>query len=282
MKKTIVLLDKLLLLTQGKSLPMSSLKGEWFEQMRQDGILVAITHGSRKSFRVTNERIFRDYINNKYDIRDIEATREMMSSEETTRKVQVQLSGDSKFIKLRSCPGFMVNSYNPISARLNGKDIVIAPEEGTMVFMADWEHFEIPQEVLVIGIENMENFRLIREQQYLFPNDRPILFVSRYPQSKDLRKWIQKIPNEYLHYGDFDLAGIHIYETEFYKYLGDRASFFIPKDIEQRLSDGSTERYNNQYTKFKNYTPKDTRLLPLYYMINRYHKGYDQEGYIMQ
>ena len=264
MKKTIVLLDKLLLLTQGKSLPMSSLKGEWFEQMRQDGILVAITHGSRKSFRVTNERIFRDYINNKYDIRDIEATREMMSSEETTRKVQVQLSGDSKFIKLRSCPGFMVNSYNPISARLNGKDIVIAPEEGTMVFMADWEHFEIPQEVLVIGIENMENFRLIREQQYLFPNDRPILFVSRYPQSKDLRKWIQKIPNEYLHYGDFDLAGIHIYETEFYKYLGDRASFFIPKDIEQRLSDGSTERYNNQYTKFKNYTPKDTRLLPLY------------------
>lgn len=46
MKKTKVLLDKLLMLAQGKSLPASSLKGEWFEQMLQDHILIVVTHGS--------------------------------------------------------------------------------------------------------------------------------------------------------------------------------------------------------------------------------------------
>ena len=150
-----------------------------------------------------------------------------------------------------------------------------------MLFVADWSHFEIPKEVLVVGIENMENFRRIHEQRYLFPINRPILFVSRYPQSTDLRNWLQNISNDYLHFGDFDLAGMRIFETEFHKFLGNRASFFIPANIETRISNGSTERYNTQYAKFKSYIPKDTRLLPLYNMINHYHRCYDQEGYII-
>ena len=163
---------------------------------------------------------------------------------------------------------------------LVGKEIVIAPEEGSMLFIADWKNFAIPEDVMIVGIENMENFRLIRMQKYLFPENKRILFVSRYPQSTDLRKWLLSIPNEYIHFGDFDIAGIRIYETEYYNYLGSRASFIIPDDIEARLRGGSSKRYNDQYRKFKNYRPKDKRVLPLFEMINRYHKGYDQEGYI--
>lgn len=282
MKKTKVLLDKLLMLAQGKSLPASSLKGEWFEQMLQDHILIVVTHGSRKSIRVSNEHIFRNYLDSQYDIRDLEKTYELLLMSEADRGTQVNLSGDSKFVQQRSCPGFMVNSYSPISANLNGKEIVIAPEEGSMLFIADWKNFVIPENVLVVGIENMENFRLIRRQKYLFPTNKQILFVSRYPQSADLRKWLLNIPNEYIHFGDFDIAGIRIYETEFYNYLGSRASFIIPADIELRIKNGSTKRYNTQYQEFKNYRPKDKRVLPLFEMINRYHKGYDQEGYIIE
>lgn len=201
---------------------------------------------------------------------------------EADRGTQVNLSGDSKFVQQRSCPGFMVNSYSPISANLNGKEIVIAPEEGSMLFIADWTNFVISEDVLIVGIENMENFRRIREQKYLFPTDKQILFVSRYPQSADLRKWLLNIPNEYIHFGDFDIAGLRIYETEFYNYLGSRASFIIPADIELRIKNGNTERYNTQYQKFKNYIPLDKRVLPLFEIINRYHKGYDQEGYIIE
>lgn len=280
MKKTKVLLDKLLMLAQGKTLPISSLKGEWFEQMQQDHILIAVTHGSRRSLRVANEQIFRSYLDSQYDIRDLEKTYELLLLSEADRGTQVNLTGDSKFIQQRSCPGFMVNSYSPIPARLNGKGIIIAPEEGSMLFIADWQNFVIAEDVLVVGVENMENFRLIREQKYLFPENKRILFASRYPQSTDLREWLFNIPNTYIHFGDFDLAGLHIYETEFYKYLGARASFLIPKDIDIRIRNGSIKRYNDQYQKFKNYTPSDERLLPLFNTINRYHRCYDQEGYI--
>lgn len=282
MKKTKVLLDKLLILAQGKTLPISSLKGEWFEQMQQDHILIAVTHGSRRSLRVANEQIFRNYLDSQYDIRDLEKTYELLLMSEADRGTQVNLTGDSKFVQQRSCPGFMVNSYSPIPARLNGKDIIIAPEEGSMLFIADWQNFVIAEDVLVVGVENMENFRLIRKQKYLFPEDKRVLFVSRYPQSKDLRQWLINIPNSYLHFGDFDIAGLRIYETEFYNHIGSRASFLIPEDIEARLKSGSTERYNDQYQKFKNYKPLDKRILPLFEMINRYHKGYDQEGYIIE
>ena len=62
-----------------------------------------------------------------------------------------------------------------------------------------------------------------------------VLFVSRYPQSADLREWLIKIPNRYIHFGDFDLAGICIYQSEFYKFLGDRAGFLIPEDIRREV-----------------------------------------------
>ena len=107
-----------------------------------------------------------------------------------------------------------------------------------------------------------------------------LLFVSRYPQSTDLRSWLQSIPNRYVHFGDFDLAGIHIFLTEFHAYLDERSSFLIPADIEQRLTNGSMERYNAQYHKFKNLTTSLPDLQHLIDTINKYHRCYDQEGYI--
>lgn len=269
-------------LLKKETIAWSALNAEVRQLLINEQLLTISTHRSRKSIYAPNTEALQTFLEQRFEeLRGINWDSNDFG-DATSRSELAAYSGNSKTKEIRSCPGFMVNSYEPIYAKLNGKDIVIAPEEGTMVFMADWEHFEIPQEVLVIGIENMENFRCIRGQRYLFPTDRPILFVSRYPQSIDLRNWLQLIPNDYLHFGDFDLAGMRIYETEFFKFLGNRASFFIPIDIESRLSNGSTERYNTQYAKFKNYAPQDKRLLPLYNMVNHYHRCYDQEGYIGQ
>ena len=162
---------------------------------------------------------------------------------------------------------------------------MINPTEGSFAFVDDWQHFVIPEDVVVVGVENMENFRMIRKQRTLFESvlgDKPLLFVSRYPQSTDLRQWLQTIPNHYIHFGDFDLAGINIFLTEFQKYLGDRASFLIPSDIEQRLSQGSSVRYNAQYSKFHGFHCLDKNLQSLVDLINKYHRCYDQEGYIVK
>ena len=280
MSLSIKQIEQLQCLLRGETIAWSSLNNDMRNTLIDEDLIIIKTNRSRKSLYVPKVEALKIFLEQHFEeLRGIDWGSDDFSSA-ISRSELAANSGNSKTKVIRSCPGFLVNSYDPVYAKFNGKDIVIAPEEGTMLFVADWEHFEIPQEVLVVGIENMENFRRIREQRYLFPINRPILFVSRYPQSTDLRNWLQNIPNEYLHFGDFDLAGMRIYETEFYKFLGHRASFFIPTDIESRLSNGSTERYNAQYAKFQDYIPKDTRLLALSEMINHYHRCYDQEGYI--
>lgn len=266
-------------LLEGGTLAWSALSNDIRKTFIEEEQIVVITHGSRKTIYTPNPDSLRLFLEHNYEeLRGFNWDSELSSA--TSRAELAAKSGNSKTQTIRSCPGFMVNSYSPILAKLNGKEIVIAPEEGSMLFITDWKNFAIPEDVMIVGIENMENFRLIRMQKYLFPENKRILFVSRYPQSTDLRKWLLSIPNEYIHFGDFDLAGLHIYETEFYKYLGARASFLIPEDIDIRIRNGSIKRYNDQYQKFKNYTPSDERLLPLFNTINRYHRCYDQEGYI--
>lgn len=158
------------------------------------------------------------------------------------------------------------------------------PPEGSYAFIYDYETFSIPGDVLVVGIENSENFRRIRQQRWLFDRmfpDRRILFVSRYPQneSHDLVKWLGGIPNEYVHFGDLDLAGIRIFLTEFHRYLGSRSSFLIPPDYETRISNGSRERYDAQLPYTKRLTTDNPHLQQLIDCIHKYHRGYDQEGF---
>lgn len=280
MRLTLKQIRNLRALLQGQSLAWSALSDELRQLLITEQLVVVTTHRSRKSIHTQDFANLKTFIERHFEeVRGADWDKDDFSFA-SDRAALAAGSGNSKTIMIRSCPGFMVNSFDPISATMGDKEIMIAPEEGTMLFIADWEHFSIAENVLVIGIENMENFRRIREQRYLFPMNQPLLFVSRYPQSTDLRQWLTRIPNMYLHYGDFDLAGMQIYEHEFYKHLGARASFFIPDDIEERICKGSAERYNDQYQKYTNYTPSDVRLLPLFELIHIHHRCYDQEGYI--
>lgn len=283
MKITSSLIDKLIRLRSGESLPSSALRGEWVEELLSDGVLISRSHGSRSCIIADSPDTLEQslmHINER--LGHLDKMKETLDAE-VTRSEQVAETGNSKLVTARSCPGFPVNSYEPIICGLNGKELVVNPQEGTFLFIADWHSFAIPADVTVVNIENMENFRLIRRQQSLFVSalaGKRLLFVSRYPQSSDLRTWLQTIPNQYVHFGDFDLAGIHIFLTEFQKYLGTRASFLIPQDIEQRIKHGSAERYNDQYPKFCHLTSNILPLQQLIDMLHEYHRCYDQEGYI--
>ena len=234
MKKTATLIEKLIRLANGDALPASSLKGDWFEQMQDDGILLATAHGSRKSLRASDGMSLRQYVASQFDIYDLEQTRCAFSDDDVSRASLVAATGDSKFLSRRTFKGFLVNSYQPVTAILNGQEITIYPTEGSFMFVADYQHFTIPQNVVVVGVENAENFRYVALQKYLFARYGRVLFVSRYPQNqnKDLIKWLQSIPNQYVHFGDLDLAGIAIYESEYYHHLGNKSSLFIPDDFD--------------------------------------------------
>ena len=283
MKITSSLIDKLIRLRSGESLPSSVLRGEWVEELLSDGVLISRSHGSRSCIIADSpDTLEQSLIHINERLGHLDKMKETLDAE-TTRSEQAAETGNSKLVTARSCPGFPVNSYEPIICCLNGKELVVNPQEGTFLFIADWHSFAIPDDVTVVNIENMENFRLIRRQQPLFASalaGKRLLFVSRYPQSSDLRTWLQTIPNQYVHFGDFDLAGIHIFLTEFQKHLGARASFLIPQDIEQHIKHGSAERYNDQYPKYCHLTSNIQPLQQLIDTLHKYHRCYDQEGYI--
>jgi hypothetical protein len=177
MKKTAKLIEKLIRLANGDALPASSLKGAWFEQMQNDGILLATAHGSRKSFRASDGMTLRQYVASQFDIHDLEQTRCVLSDEDVSRASLVAATGDSKFLSRRTFKGFLVNSYQPVTAILNGQEIIILPAEGSFMFVADYQHFTIPQDVVVVGVENAENFRYIALQKYLFARYGRVLSV---------------------------------------------------------------------------------------------------------
>ena len=267
-------------LVAGEQVAGSRLSRILLDELMAEGLLLVTTRGSKKSYHARDVEALKRYLIDKdenYRMLDVTVVDSRASLAEET--------GNSKLLSVRSCPGFPINSYEPIESLLNGEQFVVNPPEGSFIFIDDWNQFSIPEDVVVVGIENMENFRMIRQQRRLFESmlgDNPLLFVSRYPQSTDLRKWLMNIPNHYVHFGDFDLAGISIFLSEFHSYLGsERSSFCIPKDIEHRLKSGSMRRYNEQFQRFNHIKSDNQELQELIRLIHFYKRGYDQEGYIV-
>lgn len=270
-------------LLAGEQVAGSKLNRRLLDELLAEGMLLVISHGSRKSYKARDTEALKRFLTDReenYRILDVNGSgsRASMAAE----------TGNSKLAPVRSCPGFPVNSYEPIDCLLNGEPFTVNPLEGSFVFVSDWERFVIPADVVVIGIENMENFRMIRKQRTVFAKylrthglSQRAFFVSRYPQSTDLRRWLCSVPNHYLHFGDFDLAGINIYIVEFQKYLGvGRSSYLIPDDIASRLRSGSRKRYDDQYNRFKDVKSDISELQQLIDLIHHERKAYDQEGYI--
>lgn len=281
MKISKTLIEKLIRLRDGEWLPASQLKGSWVDALLSEGALTSKSQGSRRMLHAPDGVAFCRALATVDDrLVDLDV---FLQSNDFTRADLASQTGNSKSIAVRSCPGFPVNSYQSIACELNGEEFIVNPQEGSFLFVADWQHFNVPEDVVVVGVENMENFRMIRRQQALFEKsvgNEPLLFVSRYPQSSDLRRWLQTIPNRYVHFGDFDLAGINIFLTEFNVHLRHRSSFLIPDDIELRLQNGSAERYQAQYQRFNTLHTGISSVQRLIDMINTFHRCYDQEGYI--
>ena len=274
-------------ISQGEWVSARRIPAELLRELKDKQLLVARQHGSRIAYRAADPQ----EIGRLYSLVD--------PSTLSTRAQLVEAFGDSKMRAIRSCPGFPVNVFQPLSVELGPADqsgkrphILLGPVEGAFTFISDWQNFRIPADVLVVGVENMENFRKVSRQRHLFAGyGAPILFVSRYPQSGDLVAWLKSIPNRYLHFGDFDLAGISIFLTEFRIPIdgipdsGGRTEFFIPDGIENLLAKGSPERYQDQIERFQtqverllSLAPHDTRLHRLVSLIHTHRRGYDQEG----
>lgn len=273
--------EKLFLLQQGAIISASSAKHAVIDELVDENIIQR-TGRVQKSLSVLNNDRLKVYLQNKFGINDLDKYIETLKQSDFKRTDLTEVSSNSKLKKVRTFKGFLVNSYSPIQAVINGNSFLINPEIGTFTFVSDFESFEIPSNITIVGIENPENFRYIEKQKYLFENIKP-LFVCRYPQNqhKDLINWLQSIQNPYLHFGDLDFAGIGIYLNEYKKHLDSRATFFIPDNANELLEQyGNRELHDNQKGNFNIEEIEEIKLNQLITMIHEYKRGLEQEIFI--
>lgn len=280
MKIPISIAEKLVAMLNGEKIPFSKVKHSVIDGMLENGILKKQIQGrSKVAVYLTNRDGMLAFLKNHFGIDNLENYVSGLQRADLSRAESVEISSNSKLKSIRTFKGFLVNCFEPVEGLLHGRLITIQPQEGTFTFIYDYENFLPDKNVTVVGIENPENFRKIQKHRKLFGNIHP-LFVSRYPQSKDLVRWLQTIPNRYLHFGDFDFAGLNIYVNEFKTYLQDKASFFLPKDIEEMLSArGNRNNYQNQTIQFDRNVIQEQNVHTLLKLIENYKKGLEQEIY---
>lgn len=272
---------KLLELKEGAVLPGSSMKHRFIDELVEERIIFREGRVQKKLSLIDSSALDL-YLYNRFGIRNLEDYVAIAEDDTASRSDLTAASGDSKWKSVRTFKGFLVNSFEPIPVCFHGKTSFIHPEEGMFQFIYDFEAFVPDAEVLIVGVENAESFREIEKQRYLF-TDSKVLFISRYPQnqSKDVITWLSSIPNPYLHFGDYDFAGINIYWHEYKKHLGERAQFFIPKNMESKLAKfGNRDRYDLQRLMVNVDAINQGSLLKLIALIHKHKKGLDQEIFI--
>jgi hypothetical protein len=275
---------KLLRLIAGERIPASSLKHAIIQQLYKEQVIQKQVKGrNQTAYYCSSPQYLEAYIRNNHGINDLERYLNTLENKDATRADLVEAASNSKIKKKRTLEGFFVTSFEPINTTLLDQQFIIDPQFGASVFINEYRKFLPAQDVLIVGVENAENFKFVAKQKYLFEGQ-TILFVFKHPQSNDLIKWLELIPNRYLHFGDFDFCGLTIYYSQYKSRLGEKCSLFIPPMIEIYIaSNGNSELYDDQLR----FEPKDEALLDkdikkLVDLIHRNKKGLEQELFTKQ
>ena len=275
-KAEIVKIQRLL---AGEEIGFSSLSGPVFRELIDKEYIVLDRTGKRKMIAVVkNAEYLMKVLRQKWQINDIQEYIAYLDKEEKDRADVQKMLGGTKEEKTSTFQGFLVNSLETVSYTLNGQKGSLPLIKGSYMFVSDYDTFQIDSDITIMYVENFTCFKQIERYVHLFEQGR-YLFVSRLLSSNAFKEWMKGIPNRYIHFGDFDMAGIDIY-LHFFDEIGSRASFLVPDDIEERITKhGNSSLYYSQEEKYKNIKVTDNRVQPLVDMINKYHMGYEQEGY---
>lgn len=274
------LLQKLL---EGEHITYATFQGSsrtLLDRFINDGVLEYTLIGTQqKKIACPDVQNLHAYLHHKYQIPSLTNYLDFDDKEISTGSDAVKATSDSKYRKIRVMEGFLVNAYDEIRATLGGHEVTITPARGTFTFVHDFVNFILPEDVTVVGVEGYENFREIASQRDLFHGLRP-LFVWRYQNSASIARWLNLIPNAYLHYGDFDPKGLHIYISEFRSKIGAaRCNFFIPPDLDTLMfTYGDKALYEEQMVYLKDFDfDKVPEISEVVNLIRKYKKGLEQQ-----
>jgi hypothetical protein len=268
----------LLRLQNGEELNPSEIASKGLlKQFCEDGIIRIKPAGGRRVIYFCPEPVLlQNYLKAQNDILSLENYVSEFEMELSDGESSLFASRSTKTFRGKSLQGFFIRAFHT-EIVVSGVTLQPVPH-GIELFIHQPEKLQISYTALVVGIENPECFLKFEKLAHLFPQ-KEIIIIMRYMSSSP-NKWLQTISNQYMHFGDFDPAGLNIYIREYRSQLpASRCSFFIPPNIEELIDQfGAPSLYDQQIHLLKNI---DFKLYPevkkLIDLLNKHRKGLEQE-----
>ncbi len=253
--------------------------------MKRRGVIFSRIGKSRGSYSVTDSSQFQELCS-QYDptLKDLDAAARLVAGEVESRAEKVALFGNSKQDGAdRTMKGFTILADRMTDVHYQGRGYVIGPKAGLHVI--DRKGLVLPESATVVIVENAECLYDLRwiANVGLSEKEGPYVILCRFPICEEAKLWLESLKNRILYFGDFDLAGIRIYETEFKRRMRDRISFILPSDLEVRIRKGGnpalyTKQVNEGFASVSSLSGELNELVTLLHSIQ---SGYEQEGYCL-
>lgn len=268
----------LLRLQNGELLNASEIASKGLlKQFSEDGIILIKSAGGRRvSYFCPEPVLLQNYLQAQNDILSLENYVIEFEADSSDGESSLFASRSTKTFRGKSLQGFFIKAFHT-EIVVSGMTIQPVPH-GIELFIHQPDKLQISHTALVVGIENPECFLKFEKLAHLFPQ-KELIVIMRYLSSSPNR-WLQTITNNYLHFGDFDPAGLHIYIREYRNRLSaSRCNLFIPPNIEQIIDQyGISALYDQQIHLLKNI---DFQIYPeikeLFDLMQKYRKGLEQE-----
>lgn len=246
----------LLKLKEQKELNYSQVPKKLIEELKSENLIEIKTISANKKKILVKDQFYIKY----KDLKEIQKA--------TSRSELVKTNSHSKVKKISPQDGLYINGNCTI------EDLQLPLSKNSALFLKEFP--TISKDILVVGVENFENLIYFKSQLKYF-QDNNILFVYR---NSAMLRFIANIENEVIYFGDFDLAGIHIYLYEICKF-NKNVKLFIPQNIEELIkNNGSSELYKKQFSKYKDLNSKNGIIQYLIDIINKNQRSLEQEYFI--
>lgn len=268
----------LLRLTGGEAINASAFGNKpLLKRLEDDRVVSRIASGrNRAAYRCNDPAGLLNYLRLHFGVADLEAYIALLDRESRDGEESLQAATSTKMLRTKGMQGFFIKAFG--AELCIGSSVLNPLPDGVEYFVSDFTRLAVPSDALLIGVENPECFQKADRLLDLFPQI-PLVFVLRF-YSNRLLDWLATVQNPYLHFGDFDPAGIAMYCNEFLVRLGGRrCRFFVPETIaglmEHHGDIGLFEQQRHLWPPKKEIHQPE--LIQLIHLISKTGKGLEQE-----
>ncbi len=276
MKLTLSLAKKISKLVEEKSLNNSEFKNtKVLKELIDYGIIHLQVKGQKTKILLLSLSKLELYLYQVYGIESLDNFINEALNPLKSRAGISQVSSDTKNFHTEVQAGMYLASYEAINIDINGTNYLLNTPYMSTFFLHKNAKLKLHKDILVVGVENFENLSSISKQAYLFKDSRKKVFIYR---NKYLREFLSSCFNDYLHFGDFDLAGVNIYLNEIVPRLPhERHNFFLPNNISELLDKANAQDYFLHLKRFPNLKAKAPYLKDFIALLHQKKRSLHQE-----